>query len=47
MGEAAELDLPAFWQEDISEESIEQPVTIVILDIGTNSANENSAINNR
>ncbi|MBD2385645.1 methyl-accepting chemotaxis protein [Cylindrospermum sp. FACHB-282] len=45
--EPAELELPAFWQEDISEESIEQPVANSYFpDIDGNSAKEPSAIDN-
>jgi twitching motility protein PilJ len=41
----AELELPAFWQQDISEESFEEPlVNGNFLDLGANLTNENSAI---
>ncbi|MBE9034525.1 methyl-accepting chemotaxis protein [aff. Roholtiella sp. LEGE 12411] len=43
--EQAELELPAFWQQDISEESFEEPlVNGNFLDLGANLTNESSAI---
>ncbi|AFZ27577.1 methyl-accepting chemotaxis protein [Cylindrospermum stagnale PCC 7417] len=45
--EPAELELPAFWQEDISEESIEQQVGNSYFPlIDANSANEHSVTDN-
>ncbi|MHC5826279.1 MAG: methyl-accepting chemotaxis protein, partial [Nostoc sp.] len=42
-----ELELPAFWQEDLSEDSLEEPlVNSHFSDDGINSAHENSAIDN-
>ncbi|WP_138498973.1 methyl-accepting chemotaxis protein [Nostoc sp. PA-18-2419] len=45
--EKTELELPAFWQEDTSEESLEESlVNSHFTDNEVNSTNENSAINN-
>lgn len=45
--EKNELELPAFWQEDLSEHSLEKPlVNSHFSDDGINSAHENSAIDN-
>ncbi|WP_193199571.1 methyl-accepting chemotaxis protein [Nostoc sp. MG11] len=43
----AELELPAFWQENISEDSLEEPVeNSNFPEIGANLTNENLAIEN-
>ncbi|MHC5671776.1 methyl-accepting chemotaxis protein [Nostoc sp.] len=45
--EKTELDLPAFWQEDLSEDSLEEPlVNSHFSEHGINSVHENSAIDN-
>ncbi|WP_292801561.1 methyl-accepting chemotaxis protein [Nostoc sp. NMS7] len=45
--EKTELELPAFWQEDLSEDSLEEPlVNSHFSEQGINSVHENSAIDN-